>query len=210
MTRHGLLWLITIIAIFLFAPLVVSQAEYKACIDSEITAASEWYGNDELGEILDRTKGIYHLLMVKTGIDTGLRKHFVKPIPSEVAPGVEMPKYLAGYADHLMGYWGSLLYNIWLFCFRLAHSWTWIVFLAPFLVATIFDGVMTRKAKLSSFRYTSPTVYNLSWHLIIAMAAISLVAFAVSIPLSVLSYPLVLTGMGLLIRLVISNIQHSA
>ena len=109
-----------------------------------------------------------------------------------------------------MEYWANLLTNVWLFCLRLAHSISWIIYLTPFLAAALFDGIMCRKAKLASFKYTSPSVYNLSWHIIIAMIACSVVAFAVSIPLSVFVYPIILTAVGMFVRLVISNIQHSA
>lgn len=211
MTRHGLLWLFAIIVIFLFAPLVVSQEDYQLCVEKELVTAGEWYDVAEVQSILDRANGLYNGAMVKTGVDPLLRKHFVKPIPKkEVAPGVQLPKSLSGYADHLMEYWGNFLYNIWIFCFRVAHSWSWIIYLTPFIVAIIFDGVMTRKAKLASFKYTSPTIYNVSWHMIIALSAIALVAFAIATPLSIFFYPVVITAMGVLLRLLISNIQHSA
>ena len=211
MTRHSLLWLLAIISIFLFAPLVVTTSDYEECIRSEMSESLEWYGDDEATAILQRTNRIYSAIMVRSGLDPAIRKHFVKPKPStEIAPGVEMPKTLTPYANHLMDYWANLLTNIWLFCLRLAHSASWIIYLTPFLAATIFDGIMRRKAKLASFQYTSPTVYNLSWHVIIALVACSVVTFAVSMPLSVFVYPVVLTVVGMFVRLVISNIQHSA
>ncbi|WP_126448141.1 DUF4400 domain-containing protein [Sulfuricystis multivorans] len=211
MTRHGLLWLFAIIVIFLFAPLLINQADYVSCVEKELATAEEWYDGQEVQTILNRTNRLYDVAMVSTGIDPLIRKHFVKPMPSkEVAPGVMLPNAMTPYAEHLMEYWGNFLYNIWMFFFRIAHSWSWVIYLTPFLAAIIFDGVMTRKAKLASFKYTSPTVYNVSWHLIIALAASSMVAFAVVTPLSVFFYPVVITLMGVFVRLVISNIQHSA
>lgn len=211
MTRHSLLWLLAIIVIFLFAPLIITHAEYRACIQNELNDAAKWYGDDEVNTIIERANSMYGIAMVSTKIDPIIRKNFVKPLPTkEVAPGVAMPKAMEGYADHLMEYWANLLENVWLFCLRLSHSWSWIIYLTPFLLAALFDGIMTRKAKLASFKYTSPTVYNLSWHAIIFMVACSVVAFAVITPLTVFYYPIILTGIGMLVRLVISNIQHSA
>jgi hypothetical protein len=69
---------------------------------------------------------------------------------------------------------------------------------------------MTRKAKLASFKYTSPTIYNVSWHCIIFIVSISLVSFAIVSPLPILLYPLLITAIGFFVRLVVSNIQHSA
>lgn len=211
MTRHGLLWLIAIILVFLFAPLAMGQKDYETCVESELLASESWYGDEEVASILGRTNRIYRMVMIESGIDPLIRKHFVKPSPSkDIASGIHLPTVVAPYADHLMDYWGNLLYNIWMFFFRVAHSWSWVGYLTPFLVAIVFDGYMTRKAKLASFKYTSPTVYNLSWHLIIAIIAISMVAFAIVTPLSVFFYPCVLTLIGILARLLISNVQHSA
>ena len=211
MTRHGLLWLLAIILIFLFAPLVVLQKDYEACVESELRAANAWYDEEAVQTIMDRTNTIYGMIVVKPGIDPMIRKHLAKPVTTkEVAPGVDLPKALAPYVDHLMEYWANLLLNIWMFCFRLSHSLAWMLYLTSFLAAIVFDGVMTRKAKLASFKYTSPTIYNMSWHSIIALAAMSLVAFAFATPLSIFFYPIVITSMGVLLRLLISNIQHSA
>lgn len=211
MTRHGLLWLIAIILIFLFAPLLILQKDYENCVETELKSASAWYDEDEVQSIINRTNKIYGAAMITTGIDPMIRKHLAKPVTSkEIAPGVDVPKVLVPYADHLMEYWGNLLLNIWMFCFRIAHSLSWMIYLTPFMAAIIFDGVMTRKAKLASFKYTSPTIYNMSWHIIIALAALSMVAFAFVTPLSIFFYPIVITCMGVLLRLLISNIQHSA
>ena len=211
MTRHGLIWLLAIILVFLFAPLLISAKDYKSCAMTELQAAHDWYNDAAVQDILDRSNSLYGLLMVSTGVDPAIRKHLAKPMENkDVAPGVAMPKALSPYADHLLEYWANLLQNIWLFCFRLSHALAWMVYLTPFVLAIIFDGVMTRKAKLASFKYTSPTVYNLSWHIIIALAAMSLVAFSLVMPLSIFFYPIVITSVGVLLRLLISNIQHSA
>lgn len=211
MTRHGFLWLLAIVLIFLFAPLLNSQGDYDTCVKGELDTANAWYNGASVQSIVDRTNSMYSTIFVRTGIDPLIRKHFVKPLPSkEIAPGVELPKYIAPYADHMMEYWGNFLQNFWMFFFRIAHSIQWVMYLLPFLFAIVFDGVMTRKAKLASFKYTSPTVYNLSWHIIIAIVAMSLVAFSVVTPLSIFFYPAAITVIGMLVRLVISNIQHSA
>jgi hypothetical protein len=95
------------------------------------------------------------------------------------------------------------------FCLRLYHAWIWLLYLAPFLFAVVFDGIMVRKAKLQSFRYTSPTVYNASWHAIIGLLAGTLVYFAWSFGLSLFIYPVAITAIGFLIRTLIANVQPS-
>jgi hypothetical protein len=210
-TRHSLAWLIAIIAIMLFAPLMVGQEAYERTMAVEFRYARQWYGDPELQKILDRTDRIYSAIMVKTGVDPLIRKHGTKPIQhDDISARVENSQAMSPYAAQIRDYWQNFLYNIWMFCFRLSHSWLWCGYLLPFLFALIFDGLMTRKAKLASFKYTSPTVYNLSWHIIIALAACSAVAFAIVEPLPFFAYPAVLTAMGVMVRLLISNIQHSA
>ena len=212
MTRHGLLWFFLIVMIFLFGPLVIYQREYQSCVETELASAQRWYNVEAVDAILSRTNAFYDMTMVRTGIDPLVRRHFVQPVPNkqDLAPGVDVPQDMTPYADHMLEYWGNFLYNIWIFEFRVAHSWSWLLYLTPFLFATIFDGVMTRKAKLASFQYTSPTIYNVSWHMIIFLVAASMVAFAFVTPVSPFFYPIIITAIGFLIRLLISNIQHSA
>lgn len=211
MIRHGLIWLLMLIGIFLFSPLVISSAEYKSSIEGELASAQRWYGDDEVANMAANSKSMYGLLMVKTGIDGLLRKHFTKPSTGDdISPGFKIPAHWSGYTKQVDGYWQGLLDNTYLFCMRLAQAWLWVYYMLPFLVATIFDGLMNRKAKIASFKYTSPTLYNASWHIIIFLLAASLVTFSITFSIPSLSYPLVITAVGLLMRLLISNIQHSA
>ena len=195
----------------MFSPLIMGQKDYQECIGKELRTAYTWYNDEEVNNIIERANNLYDTMMVSTGIDPLLRKHFIKPIPlNEISPGVALSKTVSPYAQHMMEYWLNFLTNIWMFTFRVSHSIAWMIYLIPFLFAVLFDGYMTRKAKLASFKYTSPTIYNLSWHFIIAMAASALVYFSLTVQIPILFYPSVLTAMGVLVRLVISNVQHSA
>ena len=159
MTRHFLLWLFTIAILLLFAPLLNERSEYESCVDRERESVSAWYGDEESAAIVLRANRLYDSMMVGTGIDPLIREHLVESPAQGKGPELSLPRSLGRYARHVMDYAGNFLFNIWLFLFRLAHSWTWIVYLSPFLVAVIFDGIMTRKAKLAAFKYTSPTIY---------------------------------------------------
>lgn len=196
----------------LFSPLLVSQERFQSCFDEEMMSALRWYGKTEAFIVATNGERLYNFIMGGTGVDGLLRSHFAKPIPEsmDVAPGVKMPEKLAGTFKGLMGYWSNMMLNIHLLCYRLAHTWTWLSYVLPFMLAIIFDGIMIRKAKIASFRYTSPTVYNLSWHAIIGIIAFSLVYFTMTFPISVFYYPIALAVIGVLMRMVIGNIQHSA
>lgn len=212
MRQHSLLWLILMVLALLLAPLIVSPERYQSCLDTELLSALRWYGKEEAYEIAKRGEGLYQAMMGDSGIDGALRQHFAKPVEKnlEVAPGVNVPDKLAGQMRGVLHYWSNMLFNIHLLCYRLAHTWVWLLYVFPFMAAIIFDGIMIRKAKIASFRYTSPTIYNLSWHAIIAIVAFTMVYFALTFPISVFYYPIVLAVIGFLCRMVIGNIQHSA
>jgi len=177
-----------------------------------MNSALRWYGRAETLEISAKGENIYQAIMGDSGIDGVLMKHFAKPVDKhlDVAPGVEVPEKLATPMRGVLNYWSNLLSNVHLLCYRLAHTWVWMLYVFPFVVAIIFDGIMIRKAKIASFRYTSPTIYNLSWHAIIAIVAFSMVYFVLAFPISIFYYPTMLAIIGILIRMVIGNIQHSA
>jgi hypothetical protein len=121
-----------------------------------------------------------------------------------------MPEVLQKPLASSLDYWDGMINHLDLVAFRIAHGWYWAWFLHPFLIAIIFDGVMTRKAKLASFQYTSPTLYNLAWHSIIGIVALALLVITLATPISLLFYPTTIAVIGILIRVVIANIQHSA
>lgn len=211
MRTHSLLWIVITLLIFLLGPLIVSPASCVATIDREIDDARRWYSESEVQRIAARGEDIYQLFMVSTGIDPALRKHMIKgPVSQEIAPNTQMPAHIASWLNGFLDYWLGLLCNIHLFCFRIAHSLTWFVYLVPFLAAIVFDGVMTRQAKIVSFKYTSPTIYNASWHIMIALVCFSIMVFALAYPLPVFYHPIVITCFGIMSRALIGNVQHSA
>lgn len=211
MRSHTILWLVVLVSVLLFAPLVVSSDDYKATIGEEIDSAQNWYGPGDATAIIGRADTIYRWLFVKTGVDFIIRDKLSSDLkPTEIAPGVAAPKALTPYTRNVADYWSNFRSNLWLICYRVAVAVFWLLYLSPFVAATLFDGAMTRKAKLASFKYTSPTVHSFSWHAAIGVLSITVVAFSLHFPLSVFAYPAAIAGMALLIRLVITNIQHSA
>lgn len=211
MRFHGLAWLLITIVIFLFGPLMTPPDTYVGTIDRELQDSARWYAGSEVDRIANNGERVYAFLMVDSGMDPALKKYMMRGTPSrDIAPNTRLPDHMARWADRFVDYWAALLCNIHLFCFRLAHAAVWFGYLLPFLGAIVFDGLMTRKAKIESFKYTSPTVYNVSWHLMIAIVCFSIVYFALSAPISVFFYPVAITTFGLCSRALIGNIQHSA
>jgi len=209
-TRHTLLWLLIILFILVMAPLVVSRETYEQTISSEMDDAARWYGESTARTILSRCNAIYAILMVSSGIDPFVRKYDKPPREDEISLQVDKIEGATDHKTKIRNYWGNLLRNVWMFCYRISHVWAWILWVFPFLIAIIYDGIMSRKMKVATFKYTSPTIYNLSWHLIIFLAAVTTILFAVATPTNIFVYPTILVAMGVNMRVLISNIQHSA
>lgn len=212
MRQHGLLWLVLILLIMVFAPMVVTPSDYRDVLREETHVASRYYAPSEIDGVLSRTNGLYRVLMVDSHLDDLLQRWFIPADrPSrEISPGVNLPGSVANVADRLMDYWQGFALQVYLFLFRVAHLGLWVGYIVPFFCAIVYDGIMTRNIKLQTLAYTSPTVYNLSWHLIIVIVCASLVTFAVATPISIYFFPVCLSVIGLLARLVLGNVQHSA
>lgn len=210
MRAHTFIWVLIIASILLIAPLVVPPGTFRASIDTDVNSAIRWYGQAETVHLLNTANGLYKTVMVQTGIDAFIRGHYVGSMDPRDFLNIKLSQEVLLYTGHALGYWESLLTIIYLFFIRIAAAWMWLCYLSPFLIAICIDGVMMRKAKRASFRYTSPTVYNVGWHLIIFCSCISLVFFALPGPLNIFYYPAVITLSGALARVVISNIQYSA
>ncbi|MBS4017443.1 MAG: DUF4400 domain-containing protein [Dechloromonas sp.] len=209
MTRHTLIWLLIMIAVLIFSPLLTGAIIFERETLRDLQAAERWYGADEANALVERANAIYDVLMIKSRIDK-LVTYYSKPANLELSPGVQVPAHLRDQSIQVLDYWRNLGANIWLFSLRLSHTWLWLFYLSPFMAAIIFDGIMTRKAKLVSFKYTSPALFNMSWHMIIGVTSVAFVLMAVCIPISIFFYPFAIATMGVLLRLMISNIQHSA
>lgn len=209
MTKHTLLWIFVMLGVLIFSPLITPASTFERETLSELTDAVKWYGEEESNQMVERAHGIYDVLMVKTGVNK-LVTYYSTPANMELAPGVPLPAHLRDQSIMLLDYWRNFGANMWLFSLRVAHIGLWLIYMSPFVAAIVFDGIMTRKAKLVSFKYTSPAIFNMAWHLIIAVSALTTVLLAICVPLSAFVFPTALASMGVLLRLMISNIQHSA
>jgi hypothetical protein len=205
------MWGLLILLIFCLAPLVVTTERYEQVMNLEVEQAYRWYGEDVTNRILDTTNKLYGLGMMETGVDKFIRKHGMKKTTDEIiSQKLQQVEGVDGYKPNIDNYWGNILRNVWLFCFRIAHSWAWFLWVGPFFFAAVYDGIMSRKTKQATFKYTSPTVYNFSWHAIIFVVSTMLLLYAITIPLNNLLFPSMLVCIGFNVRLLISNIQHSA
>jgi hypothetical protein len=212
MQRHLLFWLLIIALVFVFGPLFVAPKGYERILQSELDAANQHYARSEVHRVIALAKVLYQFALVDTGVDESVKKYMIKQDSprDEIAPGVQLPKHLTTPLSSVLHYWQSLLYQFYLFSFRLAHACVWLLYLTPFFVAVVFDGIMVRSVKIETMKYTSPTIQNWSWHVMLFLVCMSLVVFATAVPINIFYYPLVMSSCGVLFRLVLGNIQHSA
>jgi len=209
MVNHILAWVFLLSVSVFLVPAFYTPERYGEAISVQMEEAASWYGRDQTIRIRDGADALYKTVVHGSGFSS-LIVGLSGPAPTRsssnntvFSEGVK--RMDIGYADYSQ----SLLLSIYQLCLRLFHTWIWVMYLLPFMLAIAWDGYMNRKVKLSSFRYTSPTVYNFSWHAIILIFAGAALFFATSLSVHTFVYPAIITLAGFLLRSLISNVQAS-
>jgi hypothetical protein len=212
MLKHIAIWLLAELLTIVAAPAYYNADAYRDSIAAQMEEISRWYGENEVSRMKAGADEMYIALVRRTGF-----AEFVKGLASPSTPTPALARATNQNVPHLMSrvatgmseYWPALLLSIYQVCLRAIHAWIWFLYLIPFLVAVIFDGIMARKVKLTTFSYSSPTVYNAAWHMIIFTMAVAVFLLTASLHIHVFFFPSAVAIVGLLIRLLISNAQAS-
>lgn len=210
MRVHGLVWLALVLAITLLTPIFVSKDSYKEIIQVEFTDSLHWYGGEDGSALVRRANARYSKMMAASHmddaidwIDKGLAK-LPKRRNGKTLGFFDIPE---GSAKELTR---GPVYFLYLGVWRFENYMLWLVYVAPFILALIWDGVMKRKTYQSIEHYSSPSQYNILWHLTIAVIALALMTISVAIPMPALGYPIALVGIGAIVRAMVANLQASA
>ncbi|MDK9702361.1 MAG: DUF4400 domain-containing protein [Sulfuritalea sp.] len=210
MRVHGFVWLLLVLAVTLLTPVFVSKDSYKEIIQSEFTESLHWYGSDDGTALVRRANARYLKLMAASHmddaiewIDKGLSK-LPKRRNGKTLGFFDLPE---GSARQLMQ---GPVYFLYLGVWRFENYMLWLLYVAPFILALLWDGIMRRKTYQTLEHYSSPSQYNILWHLIIAVVALALMTISVAIPFPALGYPFALVGIGAILRSMVANLQASA
>jgi len=210
MLKHLWFWVIlTLVAIFI-VPVFVTSTTYQARIYGEVAMLEHTLGRDAAAQIMGMTDSVYSSAFEESGFRAWVMEHYYVDdrtvAQGEVEAGVPM-----GIAAKLsQNYAVSLFINLYELTFRLTQMFLWGAYSLPFILAAVLDGLMQRKVKFVSFAYSSPTVFNASWHLIIAMIFCGFFYFNTPFPVPPITFPVFIGVTAFVLRSLVGNLQRSA
>ena len=210
MIKHLWFWLVmTLIAIFIM-PAVISSDTYQKRIFTEAIMLENTLGKDGAAQVMKIADSIYDRIFEESGFRAWVIEHYYVDDRQVTQGRIEggAPVGIAAKLTH--NYAIALFFNLYELTFRLTQMFIWGVYSLPFILASILDGAMQRQAKIISFSYSSPSVYNASWHFIIVMVFCSFFYFNTPFPVPPITFPIFVGVMAFMLRSLVANLQRSA
>jgi hypothetical protein len=170
-------WIIWFLVFVLASPAVIPAQKIYDRLNIEAAGINDVFG-PHVGRAVLSGAATVHDYFVDCGGDAAVRQgihsererkqarqyfSFIGEISVDVLDG-----YLEGLA---MQFYGVVL--------RAIIVGVWALLLAPFLGATLFDGICARQVKLSELGYQNPTAFSIGAHALILMLALPLMYIAV-------------------------------
>lgn len=208
MFKHALIWLITSVLTLVFLPGLLNPQTYMSEVKSDQRHLAEEIGEHSASIIIDTTDRIYNKLFEESGLHPWVNAHYANGLTpkNELFQENNTDKI----TKFLKTYTGTFFISMYESTFRLTQLGYWAVVAFPFFLAAAFDGLMTRKVRIISFHYSSPTQYNAMWHLIIILFAGTFVYSNTPFPMPAPIFPLLVFAASMGIRALLANLQRSA
>lgn len=106
--------------------------------------------------------------------------------------------------NKLMGGWGAMLY---IMCIRLMIVLSWVILLAPMLIAAVMDGVSQRKIKFLNYQEIRPTAFTALSFVVIPFAMTPLFYLVAPFSITPTVMPALASAMLLPISWLLANSQ---
>ncbi|MFW2354715.1 DUF4400 domain-containing protein [Hydrogenophaga sp.] len=110
-------------------------------------------------------------------------------------------------ADLFNSYMSGLVLQSYVVAMRLAIVMIWLVFLLPFFVAAVYDGLMQRRVKMAEFGTMRPATFTLAGMIVIPIVAMPVVYLVMPFTMSPLLAPVWAACVALPLSVLISNSQ---
>ena len=207
MRKHALLWIMLIAFCFIGLPIVNGRDEITGRVIQEIGMIEKTLGRDDTNYVVKTATDIYNALFVDSGfIRTSKRMQTTKEekVSSQDAFGGSVRSISDKTDDYLLGF-SALCYTS---IVRLAILFTWLPYIAPYLVAVAIDASMVRKVKFYTFGESSRVQFLIAAHILIAMLFLPLLYLVVPLPVTPLFIPFWTLAASVPIVMVISNTQR--
>ena len=110
-------------------------------------------------------------------------------------------------ADLFNSYMSGLVLQSYVVAMRFAIVMIWLVFLLPFFVAAVYDGLMQRSVKMAEFGTMRPATFTLAGMIVIPIVAMPVVYLVMPFTMSPLLAPVWAACVALPLSVLISNSQ---
>ena len=206
MIKTLFVWLViivlNIIGVMFFVPpdAVINSSK------NELVKIQSWMGEEAYVHLNNQTYITYNNLFVKTGIQDESFKIFI-PTKEQKDKSGQMKNMNSNaflwLQDKIKMFWNMIYFGI----LRFHHFVFWFPIILPFMIASIIDGVYTRKIKLISFTLTSAARYGSSMHVIIFLSIFPVFLFIYPWTINPVVIPFWYITFSFFLRLLASNLQ---
>lgn len=185
---HARFWFGVLVVCMLVVPYFIPAAVQEQRINNEVDAVYALFGTKVAGWIVECSNDIHHVIADDTGISAFLRKGMSRH--DEIKKARDVASFLGeGGAVFANRFLAAMLLQIYGATLRACIVVTWLIVLAPFLLAGWVDGLGSRAVKLTSFSDINPTAFSLGLHLSLLVGVLPLFYIAVPVGISPLFMP---------------------
>lgn len=203
--QHMGFWLLLAMLAFLAGPLLRTGDSMLVYLQGEVDQTREAMGPTLGGYVVSFADGIFKQTPVMAFTDVvGKAKH--TRAERDLSASVAGPIGLASsrlYNSYLQG----LILQAYVATMRLAILLFWAMFLLPFIVASVLDGLMQREIKRAEFGSIRPATFTLAGLIVIPMLALPVLYLTMPFSLSPLLAPAWAALVALPLSVLVSNSQ---
>jgi hypothetical protein len=208
MLKHAITWLVVLLLSILLLPGMLDTKTYLNTIKEDQNKLASEIGQQSADIIIKTTDHIYNTLFEDSGFHPWVSEHYIHSLnqDNELFGQNKMDKVTQGLSKYL----GTFFISMYETTYRLTQVGYWAVFIFPFMIAAAFDGLMTRKVRILSFHYSSPTRYNALWHFMIILFSGTMLYSNMPFSMPALAFPVIVFAASMGLRSLLANMQRSA
>jgi len=203
---HLKFWILLTLIVLLSVPALVSVQSGLDRVSREVEMTRSVFGDDMTEHTVGRAKAVYKTAFVDTGFIADLNKTHLSQ--DDVRKAHAMSGALNHFSALTNSYFGSMVINLYGMMIRLFIIGHWLVYVAPFVVACVVDGYMTRAKKLAEFAYQNPSAFSLSAHVLLWIVFFPVMYLIAPLPVTPLFMPLWALVMALPVVVMLANSQR--
>lgn len=198
---HIKLWIILSIAtLFLVMGMARPDQVYNA-VQTDIAAMRTVFGDESSNRIIERANGVFGFFF--GGVAPAAKEMHVSDASTAGVFGWD--RKLSSTSNQMLRSAKIELYHLML---RVQIFFTWLPMIVLFGVAAVVDGLMIRKVKIASFRYTNPALYNTASHVAIFLVGASFLLLHLPVTLSIWFWPIAGALVAISMMVAAMNLQR--